>query len=312
MAECFCPSAQVRCVPAIAGRTFEERCTRQLAGLALFACALALFSDVASAQAGEHPFRGRIAHAARLFAPSATCLESVGKALLDLRRNLTSQDIVPDRFIQSPYLSITASKPERSGKLGTYHFHLAIDPYDNACRLFDSEGGSPSVPGCECVLEDPAAAAQPFGAHRSVLVQAGRTRALAEACAASRNPLGGQLAQYRSALVKYARFKTELPDKRHKAGKKPGLQEQRDAADYSRALRDIEGGSFDEKAYADQRAKLVGVKGGELDQVCEGAGNMLVERIMSQAIEMKTAGDQYRGRPAFPWRAFSPMAHSAR
>lgn len=249
--------------------------------------AASLLASCAHAQAvkDEHPFRGRDAKAALLSSPPPSCMESIGKALLKMRRYLAPQDIRPDLFTQTAYETIRITQPD--GRPAVYHFTLRIDHYDKICRISDSQAGSSQVPGCDCVFENPQRAADPYGYHLSQLVRAGRVKAIQEACTASAHPVDAQARAWREAALRYAAFKVRVPDLLKSVKQQPGWNEQREAIDYALAKADLEKGVVYEQAYVDQRKNLDGVADADRDTACKGANNMMTEWVMNIGMEMK-------------------------
>lgn len=248
--------------------------------------ALLLAAPAAAAQEGAPATRGDPT-GALLRSPSPACLEALGKALRKLSTYLTAEEIPGDLFTRAPHATLRTEK-DRTGKPRAYEFNLWIDHYDQACRVTMKDWASSLLPECTCVHVDPVAAAEPYGHHLRQLVDAGRVKALEQACAKSAHPLSAQAAEYRKTNTEYVEFKIRLPALMERARQKPGQQEKNDALDFTLAKADLERGVVSEKAYGDQLKALQGVPRTELDTACKGANNLLVEKTMGMVFEMKT------------------------
>jgi hypothetical protein len=228
-------------------------------------------------------------HAAVLKAPTQACTAEITKKVLDLHRRLPASDIPGDLFTASPYATLRSSAPDASGKIPEYVLYMKLDPFDKACYVREHPlGGGRVVPSCSCDWVDPVAAAKPFDVHASLLIRSGRFKAIEQACAASANRVEEPLSEYRKATLKYVDFKLRVPAALLAAKQLVGLQERYEAWLYGRALPDLQNGLVDEKAYANQMTEMNKVLPGELDTACAGARNVLQDRIVAMAWEMKT------------------------
>jgi hypothetical protein len=241
----------------------------------------------APASAAEPRARSGSPTAALLQAPSEGCRAAVQKAVRELATYLTPADVPADLFTASPVATLRTEKGHQ-GKPGVYEFNLWIGHYDQVCRVTMTGWASRLLPGCTCVHQDPVAAAEPYGFHGAQLVDAGRVRALEQACARSAHPLAAQAAEYRKANTRYVEFKIRLPALMEKARQTPSSQQRNEATDYARAKADLERGAFSQKAYDDQAKALEGQKGTALDDACKGANNLLTDKVVGMVMEMET------------------------